>query len=75
MRREPFAVRSERRGFLPNPLPPELTLDYALMNRLAEAERALSTLNDLGHLLHNPHLLIRPFMQREAIASNRGDGR
>lgn len=64
----------ERSAFLPNPLPPELTLDYALFNRLGEAERALGELNGLGHLLHNPHLLIRPFMQREAIASSRIEG-
>ena len=86
MRQESFAPESpgtlirlgssggERWAFSPNPLPPELTLDYALMNRLAEAERALGTLNGLGHLLHNPHLPIRPFMQREAIASSRIEG-
>jgi Fic family protein len=64
----------ERLAFLPNPLPPELKLDYALLNRLGEAERALGELNGLGHLLHNPHVLIRPFMQREAIASSRIEG-
>ncbi len=64
----------ERWAFLPNPLPPELTLDFSLVNHLGEAERALGRLNGLGHLLHNPHLLIRPFMQREAIASSRIEG-
>jgi Fic family protein len=45
-----------------------------LVNRLAQAERALGRLAGLGLTLPNPHLLIAPFVRREAVLSSRIEG-
>ena len=61
----------------PNPLPPSeesLKLDFRLARDLAEAERAIGELAGVGRMLPNPHLLIRPFIQREAVSSSRIEG-
>jgi Fic family protein len=41
---------------------------------LSEADRALGELVGLGRTLPNPHLLIRPFVRREAVLSSRIEG-
>ena len=41
---------------------------------LSDADRALGRLAGAGRLLPNPHLLIRPFFTREALASSRIEG-
>jgi Fic family protein len=41
---------------------------------LADAEAALGTLSGVGQLLPNPHLLIRPYLLREALSSTRIEG-
>ena len=58
-------------AFYPPNLPPELPLDWSLANQLTEASRALAELSGAGQLLPNPHLLIRPYLRREAILSSR----
>lgn len=60
--------------FEPNPLPPPLSLDLPLVRLISEAERALGELGGVGRMLPNPHLLIRPFVRREAILSSRIEG-
>ncbi len=64
----------EQWAFLPHPLPPHWEPTVDVVNLLVDAERALAALNMLGLLLPNPHLLIRPFLQREAVASSRIEG-
>jgi hypothetical protein len=61
-------------AFIPNPLPPKLTLDTELVNVLDEATLALGRLDGIGSQLSNPYLLIRPFTHREAILSSRIEG-
>jgi Fic family protein len=58
-------------AFYPPPLPPKLDLDWALVALLSEADRAMAELSGAGQLLPNPHLLIRPYLRREAILSSR----
>ena len=58
-------------AFYPKPLPPKLEVDWALAGVLSEADRALAELSGAGQLLPNPHLLIRPYLRREAILSSR----
>ncbi len=58
-------------AFYPAPLPPNLELDWDLVNLISEADRALAELSGVGQLLPNPHLLIRPYLRREAILSSR----
>jgi cell filamentation protein, protein adenylyltransferase len=60
--------------FLPDPLPPKLSLSMAAIQSLAEAERALGKLAGAGEMLPNPHLLIGPFVRREAVLSSRIEG-
>jgi Fic family protein len=42
--------------------------------RLDEASRAVATLAGVGETIPNPHLLVRPFMRREAVLSSRIEG-
>lgn len=61
-------------AFAPDPLPPLLTFDPALICSLSDADRALGELAGLGRALPNPHLLINPFVRREAVLSSRIEG-
>ena len=61
-------------AFNPNPLPPPLDLSWELVHDISEADRALSELAGVARTLPNPHLLISPFMRREAILSSRIEG-
>ncbi|MFQ5632084.1 MAG: Fic family protein [bacterium] len=58
-------------AFVPNPLPPILELDWELANLLSEANARLGELSGAGRLLPNPHLLIQPYLRREAVLSSR----
>ncbi|MGH8017701.1 MAG: Fic family protein [Opitutaceae bacterium] len=55
---------------MPPPLPPQLPIDWELATLLSEADRAVSELSGAGRLLPNPHLLIRPYLRREAVLSS-----
>jgi len=73
----PGRLLTSARGFLcfvPDPLPPQLTLGMSTIQTLARAERALGTLAGAGEMLPNPHLLIGPFVRREAVLSSRIEG-
>jgi Fic family protein len=60
--------------FIPNPLPPPIQWDTALISSLGEAERILGRLASLADTLPNPHILVRPFIRREAVLSLRIEG-
>ena len=60
--------------FEPNELPPALSLDWEMVQRLSEANIALGELAGVGKRLPNPMLLIRPFIRREAVLSSRIEG-
>jgi Fic family protein len=61
-------------AFVPNPLPPKLEWDNALVSLISKADIAVGTLSGLGETLPNPHLLIYPFIRREAVLSSRIEG-
>ena len=61
-------------AFAPDPLPHQLDLDLKTITLLSEAERAVGELVGTGKRLPNPHLLIGPFLRREAILSSRIEG-
>ncbi len=61
-------------AFVPNPLPPEIPLSLGLWRLLSEADRALGELAGLGRQVPNPQLLMRPFVNREAVLSSRIEG-
>lgn len=61
-------------AFVPNPLPPPVNFDMPLALALSKADAALSELSGLGGQLPNPHLLISPYIKREAVLSSRIEG-
>lgn len=62
------------KAFIPDPLPPTLSLTDDLQSMLSEADRAIGALSGLGRTLSNPQLLIQPFLRIEAVASSRIEG-
>lgn len=61
-------------AFVPAPLPPAINYDAELVRLLSRADAALSELSGLGRILPNPHLLIAPWVRREAVLSSRIEG-
>jgi Fic family protein len=61
-------------AFVPDDLPPSVSWTPELLLTLSDADRALGELAGLGRNLPNPRLLIRPFMNREAVLSSRIEG-
>jgi Fic family protein len=61
-------------AYLPEPLPPRLAWSAGLVAALSQADRAIGRLAGEGRRLPNPHLLIRPFVRREAVLSSRIEG-
>ena len=55
-------------------LPPSLSWDEALTVDLSNADRAIGRLAGEGRRMPNPHLLIRPFIRKEAVLSSRIEG-
>ncbi|MDE2933960.1 MAG: Fic family protein [Chloroflexota bacterium] len=59
---------------MPSPPPPPLSWDESLTLRLSAADRAIGRLAGEGRRLPNPHVLIRPFVRKEAVLSSRIEG-
>src|SRR2546425_11120653 len=61
-------------AFVPDPLPTELAWAPTLVRALSDADRLIGRLAGGGGGLPNPHLLIRPFLRREAGLSSPSEG-
>ncbi|MCH9630155.1 MAG: Protein adenylyltransferase SoFic [Chlamydiia bacterium] len=61
-------------AFIPNPLPPKIKWDDKLVGALSRADFILGKLAREGKRLPNPHLLMRPFITREAVLSSKIEG-
>ena len=61
-------------AFVPHLLPPKLEWDNSLVSLISKADLAVGTLSGIGETLPNPHLLIYPFIRREAVLSSRIEG-
>jgi Fic family protein len=61
-------------AFVPARLPPTVRYDHALVLALSRADSGLSELSGLGRLMPNPHLLIAPYVRKEAVLSSRIEG-
>jgi Fic family protein len=61
-------------AFVPEKLPPAIEFSADLVKLLSKADSALSELSGLGRTLPNPHLLIAPYVRREAVLSSRIEG-
>ncbi|MBI1842196.1 MAG: Fic family protein [Verrucomicrobia bacterium] len=62
------------RAFHPARLPPPLDWTSGLVAALADASMLVGRLAGEGRRLPNPHVLIRPFIRREAVLSSRIEG-
>jgi Fic family protein len=60
--------------FSPEPIPRALDLATETVMALSNADSALGRLVGAGRLLRDPHLLVRPYVTREALASSRIEG-
>jgi len=61
-------------AYVPKPLPPRIAWSAGLTSALSTADRSVGQLAGEGRRLANPHLLIRPFIRREAVLSSRIEG-
>jgi Fic family protein len=61
-------------AYFPHPLPRLLPISPENLLRIADAEAALGRLAGAGRLLPDPHLLVQPYLRREAVASTRIEG-
>lgn len=61
-------------AFVPERAPRELVLSNACLAALDEASNRLGILQGIGRQIRNPHLLISPYMSREAVLSSRIEG-
>lgn len=61
-------------AFVPSPLPRILDIAREISPILDKALIAVSRLGGVGETLPNPHLLITPFLRREAVLSSKIEG-
>jgi Fic family protein len=61
-------------AFVPAPLLPAIDMTPELLRALSDADRAIGELAGAGGLLPDPHILIDPFLRREAVLSSRIEG-
>lgn len=61
-------------AYLPYPLPPKIEWNSSLIQILSQTDQHIGKLAGEGGSLPNPHLLIRPFIRREAVLSSRIEG-
>src|SRR6201998_3476382 len=61
-------------AFVPAPLPPTLDWPPRLIRVLSDADRLIGRLAGEGGRLPNPHVLMRPFVRREAVLSSKIEG-
>jgi Fic family protein len=61
-------------AFVAEALPPHFEWSGPLVQALSAADRSIGQLAGVGRTLANPHLLIRPFLQKEAVLSSRIEG-
>jgi Fic family protein len=61
-------------AFVPAPLPPQFDWTAKLIGALSDADRLVGRLAGEGVRLPNPHILIRPFVRREAVLSSKIEG-
>ena len=59
---------------MPQDLPPQLSYAPSLISALSAADRALGQLAGIARTLPNPRLLIRSFINREAVLSSKIEG-
>ncbi len=69
-----FVNSSGHSAFVPKLLPPAIVYNNELTALIADAHRNLGQLAGIGQLLPNPHILINPWLRREAVLSSKIEG-
>lgn len=67
-------VQHDAWAYVPPSPPQGEVMNQAIWLKNSEADRAIGKLAGLGENLRNPHLLIRPFIRREAVESSQIEG-
>ena len=60
--------------YVPAPLPPGVTFSADVWRALSDADRLIGRLAGEARSLPNPHILMRPFVRREAVLSSKIEG-
>jgi Fic family protein len=60
--------------FEPKELPFKIDYNPELVKLISKAASSLGSLSEAGRKLKNPHLLIRPYMRKEAVLSSKIEG-
>jgi hypothetical protein len=55
------------KAFYPAPLPPQIEWTPTLIAKLSQADQLLGRLSGEARRIPNSHILIRPFVKREAV--------
>lgn len=61
-------------AFVPAPLPPEVQWSDKLLAALSKADRSLVRLAEVGIAFPVPHVVVRPFIRKEAVLSSQIEG-
>jgi Fic family protein len=61
-------------AYFPRPIPRSVSISSVNLMLVADAEAALGRLAGVGRLLPDPHLLVNPYVRREALSSTRIEG-
>ncbi|TSJ80741.1 hypothetical protein FPG78_01550 [Cardinium endosymbiont of Dermatophagoides farinae] len=70
----PEGLLKGHHAFVPYVLPPKFAWNNRLVNSLSRTDFLLGKLAREGSRLPNPHLLIRPFITRDAVLSSKIEG-
>jgi Fic family protein len=61
-------------AFVPSPLPPDIAWSTPLMAALSRADRSMARLAEIGGAFPVQHVVVRPFIRREAVFSSQIEG-
>jgi Fic family protein len=60
--------------FIPAPLPPDVIWSNKLLAALSQADRSLARLAEVCNAFPLPHVVVRPFVRKEAVLSSQIEG-
>ena len=61
-------------AFIPDPLPPVADWTNKLLAALSQADRSLPRLAEVGNTFPVPHVVVKPFIRKEAVLSSQIEG-
>jgi len=61
-------------AFVPAPLPPNIAWSSKMLSALSRADRSVARLAEVGVAFPVPHVVVSPFMRKEAVLSSRIEG-